>query len=152
MATSIIKNIYKVKKYDELIKIMPIFEMHDIYDQKIDSNINFKLKNKLFFIYDPNCAHCYQLFEKLIRILPDAKNTYVIMLSNCSIDSIKTFVNRFDIDSLQNISYCHCCDTVLYRLFGIYGYPSLYLYDNKCKLINYHIGDLNYKNLESFIK
>jgi hypothetical protein len=86
-------------------------------------------------LYQSECGSCYGVFDQIVNNLYDITRVQVLMVSPDSLESIRNFKNRFDLDPDMPISFYQCNKMETKRLLGNINYPTILLYNNEQKLL-----------------
>ncbi|MBN1990757.1 MAG: redoxin domain-containing protein [Bacteroidales bacterium] len=89
----------------------------------------------IIMLYQSECSSCYGTFDQIVNNLYDIPRVQVLMVSPDSLESIRNFKNRFDLDPDMPISFYQCNKMEAKKLFGNFLYPTILLYSSEQQLL-----------------
>jgi thiol-disulfide isomerase/thioredoxin len=133
-------------------KKIPFFKMM-LTDSSLFYKSNLK-KNRaaIIFFFSPDCEHCKQQTEELLKNIDAFKKTQVIMVSPLPMKMIKDFYNEMQIDKYPTIKMGKDALYFFARYFNTHFFPFIAVYNKKGDLIKGWDGGTTVKELLECLK
>lgn len=119
----------------------------------IFTNKDLKKNKPLFLIlFSPDCEHCQQQTEELIKRIDDFKRIQIVMVSFIHFEKIKPFYEKYQLDRFSNITVGYDMQYILPTYYRISYTPFLAFYDKKGNLIDGFQGALPLEKVLEYFK
>lgn len=103
------------------------------------------------FYYSPDCAYCKAQIRDLVNHSKDLNDVKIYLLTNHSISSVKTIVNKFNLHACPNIIAAIDEKSDLVKYLYITSVPFFAIYDKEKKLNSVFVGKTEYKTIRESI-
>jgi thioredoxin-related protein len=106
-------------------------------------------KNKpvLLMLFNPECDHCKQETEAIIRHIDDLKNVQIIMATMARHKQMKEFYLTYKLDAFKNIIVGQDFQNMLPSFYKVNSLPYLAMYDKKGNLLTSFEGSMKIEDL-----
>ncbi len=136
----IIVKVIKANDSVERIKTLPSFVLSTLEGNIFNSD-DLEKGPLLIVYFHPECEYCQYEISTLIANNMQSSGIKVLLVSNAMPESIKRFMEPFDINS-TNFHILSDTSVVFTEMFGIHVVPVNILYDENLKLIKYFKGEV----------
>jgi peroxiredoxin len=89
----------------------------------------------LLMLFNPKCEHCQHETEEIIQHIDEFKNIRIVMATTQPFDSMKAFIQKYQLTRFSNITVGQDLQFFLPSFFQISNLPLIALYDKKKKLL-----------------
>lgn len=132
-------NYQKKKAKVEALQSIPTFSVKDIYGVTVTDK-DLQKGNKLLVYFNPECHFCQAEMEELSKINALHEEIQWIMFSNQSIEEIKNFATKYNLQNADNIKWCTDPKAEVYTKFAMTGIPYFLGYNKENKLVHHSTG------------
>ena len=87
--------------------------------------------NTVFFVFSPDCNHCQQETEAMIKSIKQFKNTQIVMVTYFPWAEMMVFYKNFKIGNHPQIVMARDNNYFFPVFFKVKNFPSIYVYDKK---------------------
>ncbi|MFZ1264206.1 MAG: thioredoxin fold domain-containing protein [Chitinophagaceae bacterium] len=101
----------------------------------------------MLMLFNPQCEHCRQATEDLLKNIDKFKDIQIIMSTSMLFDSMMTFREKYQLAQFENIVVAQDPNFFLPTYFMINSLPFLAFYDKKKELIEVFEGSLPVKKI-----
>lgn len=133
------ENFQNKKAKIEVLQNIPAFSVTDINGKIVTQN-NISTRNKLLVYFDTNCEYCKSEMQELSKINHVHKDVQWVMFSSQSIEEIKKFATKYNLQNTKNIKWCTDPKAEVYSKFAMKGIPYFLGYNAKNKLVHRSTG------------
>jgi hypothetical protein len=138
--------------YDSL-GILPPFKFYNLNGQVFTPDSLKKGYHRTVVIYfKTGCEYCLNEFKIIKHSMPDFPNTQFILISWEDAATLKTYDSLRQFKYFPQIKVLSDKDGVYRTYFNAHYTPSIHIYDEQLKLIQFHDGMINREKLLSFLK
>ena len=131
---------YQSKKTKvEALQSIPTFSVKDIHGNTI-SNQNLQEGDKILVYFNSECHFCQAEMQELSAINKQHLDVQWIMFSSQSIEEIKIFATKYNLQNAENIKWCTDPKAEVYTQFAMTGIPYFLGYNKKNRLIHRSTG------------
>ena len=131
---------YQSKKTKvEALQSIPTFSVKDIHGNTI-SNQNLQEGDKILVYFNSECHFCQAEMQELSAINKQHLDVQWIMFSSQSIEEIKIFATKYNLQNAENIKWCTDPKAEVYTKFAMTGIPYFLGYNKKNRLIHRSTG------------
>ncbi|MFP3594594.1 TlpA family protein disulfide reductase [Chryseobacterium sp. SIMBA_038] len=140
-------NLQNKKEKIEALKNAPTLSLKTI-DQNIFTEQNLADdRTKIIIYFSPSCHFCQAEAEELSKNIQDTKNIQWIWVASESLNEIKEFAVKYNLDKQSNIFWCHDEMATLYRKLGMSSVPYFLVYDKNNHLTKRNSGAIKLEKL-----
>lgn len=126
----------------EKLSHLPNVELQDLSGDKTKLH-DFILDEKIILAYiNTECGICTDQMQAFKNVLPQLKNTSIILVSGQDIDSLKNYKTKNKIFKNPKIQLTHDYTEHFYMEFDIKATPHILMYDENGELLLNHKGYL----------
>jgi thioredoxin-related protein len=119
----------------------------------IYTKTNLPKKQVLIMVFSPDCNHCQQTAEELLKYKEALKNIHIVMTTMYSISEINAFSKKYKLNTLPNLVIGKDIYFLLPPFYGIKSLPYMAFYKKNGNLIMGFEGAMSIpKVIEIFIK
>jgi|CXWL01.1.fsa_nt_gi cytochrome oxidase Cu insertion factor (SCO1/SenC/PrrC family) len=101
----------------------------------------------MLMIYDPNCDHCQQATEELIKNIDKFKGIQIVMVTMVSMAEIKKFIAKYRLSQYDNIIAGQDTNFFLVSFYMGHHLPYFAFYNRKLELISVLEGSIPIEKL-----
>ena len=131
---------YQSKKTKvEALQSIPTFSVKDIHGNTI-SNQNLQEGDKILVYFNSECHFCQAEMQELSAINKQHLDVQWIMFSSQSIEEIKNFASKYNLQNAKNIKWCTDPKAEVYTKFAMTGIPYFLGYNKDNKLVHRSTG------------
>jgi thioredoxin-related protein len=137
------------KKYPEL----PAFNIRQPDSLHIFNTFNIpKGRPVLLALFDPNCSHCKDIADELLRGIDSIKNIDMYWCSPAQrMSEIKRFAAERNFENYPTIKLCGKDSEFFFiDYFGVTSFPDFALYDEQKKFVHLFRGRVTVKELYEY--
>jgi len=138
--------ISKAKEKNKIAKQLekiPGFEFLTL-EQKPFTKANLKPNlNTIFVYFNSECDFCQLEAQSISDNLEKFKNVQFIFVSTEPIETIKQFLEQYNLNNQDNITFLYDNDNTFSNRFDASSIPYILIYNSKQSLIKKHKGQLN---------
>lgn len=121
---------------------LPAFSLNKAPDSSEFNNNNLIAgKPVVLLFFSPDCEHCQQEAAELLQNKELVKEIPVIMISLASMNEITTFINKFKLAELPNVTVTQDYNFKLGNIFKMKTFPAMYVYDEYQDILKAYIGN-----------
>ncbi|MFN2459000.1 MAG: TlpA family protein disulfide reductase [Chitinophagaceae bacterium] len=102
-----------------------------------------KKKPVLLILFSPDCSHCQQTAEELMKYREQTKNFHVVMSTLHPIWQMNEFVTRYKINELENVVVGKDIYYLMPSFYSIKNLPFMAFYNKKGNLISVFEGAMS---------
>lgn len=148
---SVILKVQRGKGEIQKIMTLPQFSFNSLDNRLFTTDSLQQGKYTIIMLYSTDCIHCLTTFDQVADLISDNDLIQVIMVSPDSLEIIQKFKDKFDLDISMSIKFLQCNEMKLYKVFGRFNYPTLFLYDCNNKLIDRLTENITMDRLKKII-
>ena len=123
----------------EALQSIPTFSVKDIHGNTI-SNQNLQEGDKILVYFNSECHFCQAEMQELSTINNQHLDMQWIMFSSQSIEEIKIFATKYNLQNAENIKWCTDPKAEVYTQFAMTGIPYFLGYNKYNKLVHRSTG------------
>ena len=123
----------------EALQNIPTFSVKDINGSTI-TNKDLQEGNKLLVYFNSECHFCQAEMQELSTINNQHLDMQWIMFSSQSIEEIKIFATKYNLQNAENIKWCTDPKAEVYTKFAMMGIPYFLGYNKDNKLVHRSTG------------
>ncbi len=97
----------------------------------------------MLILFSPDCDHCKQETEEIIKHMDDFKKINIVMATLLPMEKIRSFYETYQLSRFENIVVGYDKFFILPSFFDIKSLPFLAFYDKKKNLISVFEGNLS---------
>lgn len=141
-------NYQKKKIKVEALKNIPSFSVKDI-NGNIVTNNDLPVGNKVLVYFNPDCEYCQAEMDELSKINEKHLDVNWIMFTDKSLDEIKNFAQKYNLDNTKNIQWCNDPKSEVYLKFAMKSIPYFLGYNTENKLVHRSAGAIKIEKVLS---
>jgi thiol-disulfide isomerase/thioredoxin len=133
-------------------KALPDFSLLSLDSVAFNQNVLVENKNTIIMLFNPGCEHCQQQMQLLLTIPEVTQSTNLILTSTETLDKIKAFYQKFQLDKYPRI---HIGKDHKYFFGGFYQpktIPVLAFYNAQKQLVYFNQGNVKKKQIVDALK
>ncbi len=101
----------------------------------------------LIMLFSPDCNHCQQTAEELIKYKDDIKDFQIVMTTLHPLWQMNAFVQKYHLKELKNVVIGKDVRYIMPSFYNVKTLPFLAFYNNKGKLITTFQGSMPLKRI-----
>jgi thioredoxin-related protein len=101
-----------------------------------------KNQSTMIILFSPDCDHCKQETEDIIKHIDDFKNINIVMATMLPFEKMKAFYDHYRLDRFENIKVGYDKFFILPSFYEMKSFPFVAFYDKKKSLISVFDGNL----------
>jgi hypothetical protein len=149
--SGIINKIQQRKQIIEKIARLPSFSFITLSNETFNSS-EIQEGPLLIVRFHPECEHCkYEISEILKSNIPGS-GIMVIMVSDAHPDSVKSFLNQFNISGFPSIIPLADTSYIFEDIFGSDIVPSNYIYNKELDLVKVLQGEVKAETILKYLQ
>jgi len=118
-------------------KLLPAFELLLTDSSKYSSSNAFNYPYYTLIYFSPECGHCLETTEQLIRHSDSLQNTLLVMAAYKTVDELSTFSKKYHLNLFQNVLVGRDTRYFIAPYYAISYTPFVAVYDANRKLVQY---------------
>ncbi|MDR0834765.1 MAG: thioredoxin family protein [Candidatus Symbiothrix sp.] len=99
----------------------------------------------------PECDFCQEEIKQLKENQEKLKNVYILLITSAPIKQAQKFYEDQELFQLTNVQFLSDENTKLSDYFDANVIPSIFVYNNKLKLVHKCIGEIKIETLLSYL-
>lgn len=133
-------------------KTIPAFGFTAL-DRSVFSNEDLDSeKGTIIIRFDPDCELCEKTGKVFSKFKKVHEKSNILFVSSNTLEKIGEYSKRFNLDSIENITFLRAEDEVFLKQFGELGTPTYFIYSPKGELIKIIDDDIPVKILLRYVK
>ncbi len=93
-------------------------------------------------LFSPDCSHCQQTAEEMIKYKDDIKDFQIVMTSLHPLWQMNAFIEKYRLKELENVVIGKDIYYILPSFYNVKSLPFLAFYNKKGKLISAFEGSM----------
>ena len=118
-------------------KQLPAFELLLTDSSKYNSNKAYNYPYYTLIYFSPECGHCLETTEQLIRHSDSLQNTLLVMAAYKTVDELSSFSKKYHLNLFQNVLVGRDTRYFIAPFYRISYTPFVALYDANRRLVQY---------------
>jgi peroxiredoxin len=154
LASTIPHKLRKQAQRQERVQALPAFQFMGL-DSVAFGSVQLSVGQPAVIIYfNPDCEHCQYEARAIRDSLHRFAATNVLLVSDEPLERLKQFAKEYDLTNQPNVHILYDRDRRFKDLFGTNMVPSIFIYNQKQKLVKHYKGEtkieaiLKYLDLE----
>ena len=118
-------------------KQLPVFELLLTDSSKYSSSNAYNYPYYTLIYFSPECGHCLETTEQLIRHSDSLQNTLLVMAAYKTVDELSAFSKKYHLNLFQNVLVGRDIRYFIAPYYSISYTPFVAVYDANRKLVQY---------------
>ena len=118
-------------------KQLPAFELLLTDSSKYSSGNAYNYPYYTLIYFSPECGHCLETTEQLIRHSDSLQNTLLVMAAYKTVDELSSFSKKYHLNLFQNVLVGRDTRYFIAPFYRISYTPFVALYDANRRLVQY---------------
>ena len=118
-------------------KKLPVFELMLTDSSKYSSSNAYNYPYYTLIYFSPECGHCLETTEQLIRHSDSLQNTLLVMAAYKTVDELNAFSKKYHLNLFQNVLVGRDIRYFIAPYYSISYTPFVAVYDANRKLVQY---------------